>query len=84
MVCSALLLQCEKYSVHYAIQCTLDNNYFWSSLPSAVNSSPNWTPIPKHSIGLDDGLAQNRRHAIVWTNVGPIHWRIYTTIGEMS
>ena len=29
------------------------------------------------SIGLDNGLAPNRRQAIIWTNADPIHWRIY-------
>ena len=29
------------------------------------------------SIGLDIGLAPNRRQAIIWTNADPIHWHIY-------
>ena len=33
------------------------------------------------SIGLDNGLAPNRRQAIIWTNVNPIHWRIYAVLG---
>ena len=33
------------------------------------------------SIGLDNGLAPNRRQAIIWTNADPIHWRIYATLG---
>ena len=35
----------------------------------------------KPSIGLDNGLALNRRQAIIWTNVAPIHWRIYAAPG---
>ena len=31
--------------------------------------------------GLDNGLAPNRRQAIIWTNVDPIHWRIYAALG---
>ena len=33
------------------------------------------------ALGLDSGLAPNRRQAIIWTNAGPIHWRIYTALG---
>ena len=29
------------------------------------------------NIGLDNGLAQNRRQAIIWTNIHLILWRIY-------
>ena len=32
-------------------------------------------------IGLDNGLAlNNRRHAIIWTNAYPIHWRMYAEL----
>ena len=30
-----------------------------------------------NSMGLDDGLAPNRRQPIIWTNVERIHWDIY-------
>ena len=36
------------------------------------------------SIGSDDILASNRRHAMVWTNVGLMllfYWRIYASLG---
>ena len=33
------------------------------------------------SIGFDNGLAPNRRQAIIWTNAEPINWRIYATLG---
>ena len=35
----------------------------------------------KPSIGLDNGLAPNRRQAIIWTNDNPIHWRICAAQG---
>ena len=35
----------------------------------------------KPTIGLDNGLAPNRRHAIIWTNGDPIQWRIYAVVG---
>ena len=35
----------------------------------------------QHSTGSDSGLAPNRRQAIIWTNAGPIHWRIYAALG---
>ena len=28
----------------------------------------------------DNGLASNRRQAILWTNADPIHWRIYVAL----
>ena len=37
--------------------------------------------VPKGPIGLVNGLASNRRQAIVWTNAHPIHWRIYAALG---
>ena len=38
----------------------------------------------KASIGSGNGLAPNRRQAIIWTNADPVRWRIYATQGEMS
>ena len=35
-------------------------------------------------IGLDNGLAPNMRHAIIWTNADPIHRRIYAALGEVE
>ena len=32
------------------------------------------------SIGYDNGLAPNRRQAIIWNNADPIHWRIYAAL----
>ena len=44
--------------------------------------------VPKGSIhnksvviGSDNGLAPNRQQAIIWTNVGPVHWRMYGALG---
>ena len=39
-----------------------------------IKNSWSWFLIP-------NGLAPNRRHAIIWTNADPIHWRIYATLG---
>ena len=38
------------------------------------------------SNGLDNGLAPNRRQAIIWTNADPIHRRIYAALegGELT
>ena len=33
------------------------------------------------SIGFDNGLALNRRQAIMWTNADLIHWHIYGPLG---
>ena len=33
--------------------------------------------IDNDNIGSDSGLPPNRRQAIMWTNVDPVHCRIY-------
>ena len=37
--------------------------------------------LTKNSIGLDNGLAPNRRQTIIWTYVEQIHWRTYEALG---
>ena len=37
--------------------------------------------INQRGFFLDNGLAPNRRQAIIWTNVDTIHWRIYAALG---
>ena len=32
------------------------------------------------NIGLDNGLAPNRRQAIIWTNADPNHWHMYASL----
>ena len=39
-----------------------------------VPKGPNWQWA---SIGSGNGLAPTRRQAIIWTNAGPVHRRIY-------
>ena len=51
---------------------------FWSKL-SVCSQGANWK---SSSIGLDNGLAPNKRQAIIWTNADPINWRIYATLGD--
>ena len=52
------------------------------------NSDSNFTDFSSHasnwqyaSIGSGNGLAPNRRQAIIWTIDGPDHWRIYAALG---
>ena len=33
-------------------------------------------------IGLDNDLLLDRTQAIIWTNDGQIHWRIYVALAE--
>ena len=33
------------------------------------------------SIGSDNGLALNRRQAIIWANVGILYWCKYSSLG---
>ena len=37
--------------------------------------------MDKNSISLENGLAPNKRKAIIWTNAEPTHWRIYAALG---
>ena len=39
-------------------------------------------PILQHTtIGSDNGLAANRRQAIIWTDDGLVYWRIHVSLG---
>ena len=39
-------------------------------------------PIDKQvNIGSGNGLAPDRRQAIIWTNVDQVHWRTYAALG---
>ena len=55
------------------------NFVFW--LKFHWNFFPLRVQLTKPSIGLDNGLAPNRRQAIIWTNADPVHWRIYAALG---
>ena len=48
-------------------------NYYWS-----VSVRSSWQYA---SIGLDNGLAPNRRQAIIWANADPIDLHIYAALG---
>ena len=52
--------------------------YFDKNFNEVCSQGSNWQ---YHSIGLDNGLARNRRQAIIWTNADPIHGRIYAALG---
>ena len=39
-----------------------------------------WSNWQYDSIDSDIGLAQNRRQAIIWSNVGMLYWRIYAPL----
>ena len=51
---------------------------FWLKFHWSLFIRANWQYL---GIGLDNGLAPNRRQAIIWTNVYLIHWRKYATLG---
>ena len=52
--------------------------HYWLRFCWSLFLRCNWQ---QHSIGLDNGLAPNRRQAINGTNADPIHWRIYAALG---
>ena len=39
-------------------------------------------PWQQVSTGSGNGLAPNRRQAIIWTNDDTVHWRIYAALRE--
>ena len=43
-----------------------------------------WEGVCNASIGSDNGLAPNRRQAIIWTNNGIVYWPIYARLATMS
>ena len=59
-------------------RCIFVNEKFCISIKISLKFVPN---SHQPSIGLDNGMATNRRHAIIWTNADPIHWRIYAAVG---
>ena len=56
--------------------------FFDWNFAEVCSRGSNWQYKP--STGLYNGFGPNRRQAIIGTNVGPIHWRIYAALGEMS
>ena len=53
--------------------------YFDYNFTDVCPQGSNWQ---SSSIGLDNGLAPNRRQPIIWTNADPINWRIYATLWD--
>ena len=40
----------------------------------------NFIEVCSYGIGLYNGLASNRRQAVIWTNADLIRWRIYAAL----
>ena len=53
--------------------------YFDSNFTEVCPQGFNWQQA---SISSGNGLAPNRRQAIIWTNADPIHWSIYAALGR--
>ena len=54
-------------------RCIFVNENFYILIQISLKFVPKG-PIHKHCIGSDNGLAPNRRQAIIWTNAHRIHW----------
>ena len=52
------------------------NENIWISNKISLKYVP-WQNV---SIGSDNGLVLSRQQAIIWTNVDPVHWRIYAAL----
>ena len=63
-------------------KCIFLNENFWISniisLKCFIYSGSNWQ---YGIIGSGNGLALNRRQAVIWTNDGLVYWRIYESLG---
>ena len=53
--------------------------YFDYNFTAVCSSGSKWQ---WPSTGLDNGLASNRRQAIIWTNADAIHWHIHAALGK--
>ena len=52
--------------------------YFDSNFTEICSQVSNWQYV---CVGSGNGLAPNRRQANIWTNAGPVYWRIYAVLG---
>ena len=82
---TCLVFSCMSHLTHLlldkiaAISQTIVSNVFF-------NEKNHWSLFflrgcltkPQHWINND--FAPNKRHAIIWTNAGPIHWRTYAVL----
>ena len=63
----------QQFQMHFlALKFEFWLKFHWSLFVSVQLTIP--------SIGSDNGLAPNRRQAIIWTNADPIYWRIYAAL----
>ena len=53
----------------------------WIYFDSNFTIFSQWFNPHASSISSDNGLAPNRKEAVVWNNDGIIHWRIYAALG---
>ena len=68
----------RHFQVHF-VECKLLN--FNHNFPEICSSGCNWQ---YGSIGSDNGLAPNRRQAIIWINDGLGYWCIYASFGSQG
>ena len=61
-------------------KCRLENGGHFVSA-SICSFGSNWQYL---NLGLDNGLVPNWRKAIIWSNDGPVHWRMMRHLAPMS
>ena len=66
----------RRFADHW--KCIFTNDFFFISIKTALKFVPKGPS--ETSIGLDNGLAPNRRQIIIWTNADPIPWCIYAAL----
>ena len=81
---SVLPAQNGRHSTDEIFRCILVNDNFFVLIKISLKFVMKG-PIDNDPLLVwDNGLATNRRHAIIWNIAGPNHWRIYAAPGEMS
>ena len=67
-----------RYFTEYIFRCIFVSEKICILIKISVIFVPK---VQMSSIGLDNGLASNRRHAIIWINTDLIYWWIYAALG---
>ena len=62
------------FQMHF-LECKLMNFKYFTEMCSLLFS---WQYV---IIGSNNSLVPNRQQAIIWTNVGQVYWRIYSSLG---
>ena len=72
----------DRHFTDDIFRCNFLSEKFCILIKNSLKCVP-WGPNDKKQHRLNNGLSPNRRRAIIWINVNPIHWRIYASLGGL-